>query len=278
MAKKAYLGIEGVARNVRKIYGDDNGVTRMVGKAYLGDGDGVAREWFSSGVPISTLDVGSSVFMNVGGVRTEFLVVHQGLPSTKWDAYDSSCNGTWLLMKDIYEERNFDSNYDYDYPETDISVYLNSTFINKFDPAVKDIIKSAKIRSADWDNYVEETYTRIFLLAADELGVHYDNVYDEEDNYEGDDEFDPADDDGITLDYFSGYSDSKRIAYFNGTAKYWWLRTLYRDAIHPRYYACVITNSGYGGYEEINYQKNGVRPALILPYETLVDGSFNVIA
>ena len=48
---------------------------------------------------ISTLAVGSSVYLNVGGVRKEFLVVHQGKPSS---LYDSSCNGTWLLMKDIY--------------------------------------------------------------------------------------------------------------------------------------------------------------------------------
>lgn len=43
---------------------------------------------------ISTLAVGSSVYLNVGGVRKEFLVVHQGLPSSM---YDASCNGTWLF-------------------------------------------------------------------------------------------------------------------------------------------------------------------------------------
>ena len=44
---------------------------------------------------IGTLAVGSSVYLNVGGVRKEFLVVHQGLLSSM---YDASCNGTWLLM------------------------------------------------------------------------------------------------------------------------------------------------------------------------------------
>lgn len=48
--------------------------------------------------PISALAVGSSVFCNVNGVKTEFVVVHQGKPS---DMYDDSCNGAWLLMKDV---------------------------------------------------------------------------------------------------------------------------------------------------------------------------------
>jgi hypothetical protein len=55
---------------------------------------------------IGTLAVGSSLYLNVGGVRKEFLVVHQGLPSS---IYDDSCNGTWLLMKDIYENRVWQS-------------------------------------------------------------------------------------------------------------------------------------------------------------------------
>ena len=36
---------------------------------------------------------GSIVKLNVGGVATEFLVVHQGLPGPM---YDASCDGTWL--------------------------------------------------------------------------------------------------------------------------------------------------------------------------------------
>ena len=47
--------------------------------------------------PAGELDIGSSVFLNVDGVPVEFLVVHQGLPSS---IYDTSCDGTWFLMKD----------------------------------------------------------------------------------------------------------------------------------------------------------------------------------
>ena len=50
--------------------------------------------------------VGSIVKLKVGGAAKEFIVVHQGKPSS---IYDESCKGTWLLMKDIYENRKWHS-------------------------------------------------------------------------------------------------------------------------------------------------------------------------
>lgn len=43
--------------------------------------------------------VGSIVKIKVNGAAKDFIIVHQGKPSS---VYDDSCNGTWLLMKDIY--------------------------------------------------------------------------------------------------------------------------------------------------------------------------------
>ena len=53
-------------------------------------------------VLLSTKAVGSTVKLKVDGALKEFLVVHQGKPSS---IYDDSCNGTWLLMKDCYVSR-----------------------------------------------------------------------------------------------------------------------------------------------------------------------------
>ncbi len=39
--------------------------------------------------------IGSKVKLNFGGSPRDFIVVHQGKPSS---LYDDSCNGTWLLM------------------------------------------------------------------------------------------------------------------------------------------------------------------------------------
>ena len=48
--------------------------------------------------------VGSIVKIKVNGAAKDFIIVHQGKPSS---VYDDSCNGTWLLMKDIYEKRQW---------------------------------------------------------------------------------------------------------------------------------------------------------------------------
>lgn len=48
MAKRAFIGISGVARKVKKIYVGVNGVARKVKKGYIGVG-GVARQFYASG-------------------------------------------------------------------------------------------------------------------------------------------------------------------------------------------------------------------------------------
>ncbi len=90
---------------------------------------------------LGSMSVGSTVKLNLGGTPKDFLVVHQGLPSSM---YDSSCNGTWLLLKDIYSNRTWDSSNN-DYKNSDIHSYLNSTFLNLFDDDIKNAIKQVKI-------------------------------------------------------------------------------------------------------------------------------------
>ena len=65
---------------------------------------------------LGSMSVGSTVKLKLGGTARDFLVVHQGLPSSM---YDSSCNGTWLLLKDIYTTRTWDSSNN-DYKNSDI--------------------------------------------------------------------------------------------------------------------------------------------------------------
>ena len=71
----------------------------------------------SLGTRLGDLEIGTIVHIKENGVYQDYLVVHQGLPSS---VYDSSCNGAWLLRKDIYTMRaGNSSNND----------YKNSTFI-----------------------------------------------------------------------------------------------------------------------------------------------------
>lgn len=214
---------------------------------------------------INTLAVGSSVYLNVGGVKKEFLVVHQGLPSSM---YDASCDGTWLLMKDIYESRPWHSSNTNYLEYSTIHSYLNSTFLNLFDSDIRDAIKQVKIPyrknggSGGTDqNGANGLPAKIFLLSGYEIGfTTSDNPY-----------F-PVD--GAKLSYFEAETGSsalnKRVANLDGSAFFWWLRS-------PCQSGNVWRVSPNGHYDSSNASySNGIRPALVLPPDMEVDSSGNV--
>lgn len=215
---------------------------------------------------ISTLAVGSSVYLNVGGARKEFLVVHQGKPS---GMYDESCNGTWLLMKDIYEDRQWHSS-DTNYLEfSTIHSYLNSTFLNLFDSDIRDAIKQVKIpyRKNGGSNGTDQNGAnglpaKIFLLSGYEVGWTI-----------SDNQYFPVD--GAKLSYFESgtgtSANNKRIAKLNGSADYWYLRSPYQSGNVWR-----VSPNGHYDSSNASYS-NGIRPCIILPSNTLVDDSGNVV-
>ena len=86
--------------------------------------------------------VGSVVKLKVDGTLWEFLIVQQGRPST---LYDTSCDGTWLLMKDVYEGRQWQSSNVNKLESSGIHSYLNSTFLGLLDKNIQDQIKQVKI-------------------------------------------------------------------------------------------------------------------------------------
>ena len=227
--------------------------------------DGTVYE-IGFGQAISELAVGASVFMNVNGAEKEFLIVHQGKPST---LYDDSCDGTWLLMKDLYESRAWNDSDSNDYDNSTIHTYLNNTFLNLFDSNIKDAIKQVKIpyRKNGGSGGTDQSganglSAKIFLLSGYEVGWTT-----------SDSSYFPVD--GAKLDYFTASSggNSKRIAYLNGTATYWWLRSP-RTGDTIRVWRVYSDGSYYGGAASSSY---GIRPALILPGDTLVDDNFKVI-
>lgn len=210
--------------------------------------------------------VGSIVKLKVNGTAKEFIVVHQGKPSS---IYDESCNGTWLLMKDIYENRVWQSENINKYESSDIHAYLNSTFLNLFDSNIKDAIKQVKIpyRKNGGSDGTDQSGAnglpcKVFLLSGYEVGwTTSDNGYFPED--------------GAKLSYFeSGTGSSannKRIAKLNGSAAFWWLRSATGGTSSVW---GVLSNGDYSSdYTSSSY---GIRPALVLPPDALVDDSGNV--
>ena len=216
-------------------------------------------------VKLASKSVGDIVKLKVNGTAKEFIVVHQGKPSS---VYDESCNGTWLLMKDIYENRVWQSGNVNKYESSDIHTYLNNTFLNLFDSNIKNAIKQVKIpyRKNGGSGGTDQSGAnglpcKVFLLSGYELGWTNINL-----------SYFPVD--GAKLDYFTASSggDSKRIAYLNGSAVIWWLRS--PNTINTRNVLGVSYNGSYsGGEASVSY---GIRPALILPPDMKVDSSGNV--
>ena len=218
-------------------------------------------------VKLGTKAVGSIVKLKVGGAAKEFIVVHQGLPSSM---YDASCNGTWLLMKDIYENRQWHNSDVNKYETSDINTYLNGPFFNLFDSNIQGIIKQVKIpyRKNGGSGGVDQSgvnglSAKIFLLSGYEVGWTT-----------SDNSFFPQD--GAKLDYFESGTDTsannKRIAYLNGSAAYWWLRSPSTNTTNA-----VWRVLSSGNYRSLGPPSSiGIRPALVLPSDALVDDSGNV--
>ena len=105
---------------------------------------------------------------------------------------------------------------------------------------------------------------KIFLLSNIEVGGQTDWSY--------------MPHDGARLAYFeygTGTSaNNKRLAYLNGSAAYWWLRS---PSTGNSSYAWIVSSNGNSNSARNCSDSYGIRPALILPSTLLVsdDGSVN---
>lgn len=210
-------------------------------------------------VTLSSKAIGSTIKLKVNGSAKDFIVVHQGKPSS---VYDDSCSGTWLLMKDIYENRQWHSSDTNDYANSTIHSYLNSTFLAMLDSNIQKAIKQVKLpyrkgsgTSTTVTSGSNGLPAKIFLLSATEMSFNFSYMPSGE---------------GAELAYFKGCadnsSDSKRVAYLNGSTADWWLRSPYCSYSYSALY--VRSNGDWGG-GGCSYS-DGIRPALILPSTLLV--------
>ena len=204
--------------------------------------------------------VGSTVKIKVNGTVKDFIIIHQGKPSS---VYDDSCNGTWLLMKDIYENRQWHSSNTNDYANSTIHSYLNSTFLNLFESNIKNAIKQVKLpyrkgsgTSTTVTSGSNGLSAKIFLLSAAETSFSHAYMPSGE---------------GTELAYFKGCaddsSDSKRVAYFGRFADFWWLRSPSCSG-YSNYALYVGSDGGLDDY--LSPSSYGIRPAFVLPSTLLV--------
>ena len=265
MAKGVYGCIYGVSRNVKQIPLCIDGVSRSTKEGW-GCIDGVSRQFFG-GSALSDLEVGQSVFMDVNGLdyynNNEFMIIHKGRPST---AYDNSCDGIWVMTKYVEQNRclwSTTSSYGLQYANSAIHQYLNSDVLSKFNSNIQGIIKEVKIPS-----FGTNLSTKLFLLSYDEVM--------------GAPPYSSQTSEGLILDYFNGASaeDRKcRRSASNSSANHWWLRTQYPLNTSGAYYINSAGNSAWENKKGENMGNNiDCRFAMILPYDTRIDGNFNIIA
>lgn len=218
----------------------------------------------SLGILASSFEVGTVVKLMENGTATDFIVVNQGNPDES--LYDSSCNGTWLLRKDVYDSDQWNTTSVNNYKASAIYNRLNDAttgILGRFDAKTQNIIKEVKIPYWDGTGSGGSAATgtngltsKLFLLSMLEAG------------FVG--SFYPAT--GVKLDWFiSGMSTTAlnhRIAYENGEVSRWWMRDPSTDTSNVVYNVDEQGGSS-GAAASGNYY--GIRYALIIPSTSRFD-------
>lgn len=219
---------------------------------------------------LGNVAVGTVLKLNENGSPQNYIVVHQGKPSSM---YDNSCNGTWLLRQNIYSTHYWskDGSNFFNAWTNHINEYLATTCLNLFDEAIQSVIKTVKIPfcqgggSSTVYSGAKGYECQVFLLSGYEVGFTKSNS-----------QYLPID--GAKLSYFvlsdGTEAKNKRIAYFDDTATIWWLRS--PRANSSAYAYSVITN---GSYNTLSPEtSHGVRPAMVMSTNLIVDDNGNITA
>lgn len=221
---------------------------------------------------LGKLSIGNTVYLNVEGGKRDFIIVNQGLPSSD---YDDSCNGTWLLMKEIYEIREWNDvlSTSNSYSKSTIHNYLNSKFFELLDPDIQNVIKLVKIpytKTSDTTGSITGSttsgsmngtiasgsnglMTKIFLLSSVETGISRPYVTAE----------------GSILEYFTPSNYDTRIGYYEGRECPWWLRSIPTKNNNAAAYIDTLGDVSQTAVDAKDYI--GIRPAMILPSALIVN-------
>ena len=219
---------------------------------------------------LGNVAVGTILHLKEDGVYQDYLVVHQGLPSSM---YDASCNGTWMLRNNLDYKQVWQSTWSQNFPvsleNSDVQSWLDNTMLKKYDPGIQNIIKQVKIpyrsggyAGGDSLSGPNGFSCKLFLLSAGEVGFEDQDL----------------DKNGSKLAYF-GFGDltddglEKRIAKHNGTADQWYLRSIFLDR------SSVVGIGRTGRHLSFTASQSGyARMAAIFPADTLVDDNNNILA
>ena len=215
---------------------------------------------------LGNVPVGTILHLKENGVYQDYLVVHQGLPSSM---YDPSCNGTWMLRKDIFSNQKW--GYDNKYPASLMPDYLVDSFLPILDEDIQSVICQVTI---PYSISIGQAATgangyscQAFILSAFEIGF----TENQDRNLV---------EDGAKLAYFlsgvTSNANSRRVAKYSGSAAGWSTRSINPGSINQ--IIGVTETGGFVGTVNISFTSYGIRPALILPPDLIVDSNNNILA
>lgn len=206
---------------------------------------------------IKNASIGTVVKAKIGGAVYEFIIVQQGTPSS--GNYDSSCNGTWLMLKNCVNKTKYSSTSQL-YADSAAKTFIEDSVYWQIENGLRGVIKTVKIPYS----YLQDSVysgsngleVKIFLPSAAELGFSTSSNYNQE---------------GSVLSYFSNNED--RISKYNGVETTYATRT--PDRISNARIVGVYTDgtSVMGDYEN-DY---GIRPMIIIYNTCLLDDDNNII-
>lgn len=199
-----------------------------------------------SGQPLSNLAIGSKLAITENSILVPFLVLK----------HDYESSGRSLLLREgIHSKRSWHTSSVNAYATSAINTWLNGTYLSSIDADIRTKIAAVNIpyTPGDGNNTVSSLNTQVFLLSYTETGLPQKTGANVRTNIEG-----------TAISYFD--SDTKRIAYYDGTATGWRTRSPNTKDTET---VLGVGSGGSSGYTRAR-TSYGIRPAFTLPSSLLV--------
>lgn len=206
-------------------------------------------------IDLSTATVGQEINLPVNGVMTPHIVVHIGNPDP--GLYDASCDGVWLLRKDIVENGQWNASNVNTLPGSTIMTTMQG-YVDDYDETVQAAIKTVKIPycvgggDTTVNSGANGLECKIFPLGVYEVGWTTDV----------NPRF-PVD--GARLAYFLDGTGAaalqQRIAALNSSPSHWFTRSPLTN--NAQTVCNIYPNGSHGGNSAI--ESYGIRPCFIFP-------------
>lgn len=206
---------------------------------------------------LGNVAVGTVLYINGPSGKREYFVVNQGLPSSM---YDASCNGTWMISKNLPYELSFGGSTTA-YPSGAVAPSANQCIDTYIDADIASYVYNVKV---PYNNYTGTIYSgangyscRGFVPSYGEVGLG-GGV-------------------GAQLSYFlygnGAEANEKRIA-TSDQQKY---EGYYVRDIQEKGLAFFVNDNGYAGSSTASVTSKYVRFAFVLNPDLLVDNN-NILA